>query len=82
MRRARSRSFKGSPPARRARRPANSSRQSEQVSRWEIIQAEARRYFFLQRISNVDLHNLTFDQDQNVHSLWTFALNVALGYEF
>jgi hypothetical protein len=47
-----------------------------------FIQAEARRYFFLQRLSNVDVHNLTFDQDQNVHSLWTFAVNVSLGYEF
>jgi hypothetical protein len=47
-----------------------------------FIQAEARRYFFLQRLSNVDVHNLTFQQDQNVHSLWTFAVNVSLGYEF
>jgi hypothetical protein len=47
-----------------------------------FIQAEARRYFFLQRVSNVDIHNLTFDQDQNVHSLWTVAASIALGYEF
>jgi hypothetical protein len=47
-----------------------------------FIQAEARRYFFLQRVSNVDVHNLTFDQDQNVHSLWTVSASIALGYEF
>ena len=44
-----------------------------------FIQAEARRYFFLQRLSNVDVQNLTFDQDQNLHSLWTFAVNVVIG---
>ncbi len=47
-----------------------------------FIQAEARRYFFLQRLSNVDVKNLTFEQDQNMHSLWTFAANISLGYEF
>jgi hypothetical protein len=47
-----------------------------------FIQAEARRYFFVQRLSNVDLETLTFEQDQNFHSRWTFAINAALGYEF
>jgi hypothetical protein len=47
-----------------------------------FLQGEARRYFFLQRLSNVDLRTLTFDQDQNFHSRWTFALNASLGYEF
>jgi hypothetical protein len=47
-----------------------------------FLQGEARRYFFLQRLSNVDLRALTFDQDQNFHSRWTFALNASLGYEF
>jgi hypothetical protein len=46
------------------------------------VQAEGRRYFFLQRLSNVDTKNLTFEQDQNFHSRWTFAINASLGYEF
>jgi hypothetical protein len=47
-----------------------------------FIQAEARRYFFVQRLSDVNLDALTFEQDQNFHSRWTFAINAALGYEF
>ncbi|HEY0708268.1 MAG TPA: hypothetical protein VGG33_15795 [Polyangia bacterium] len=47
-----------------------------------FLQAEARRYFFLQRLSNVDINNLTFEQNQNLHSLWTLAANVAVGWEF
>ena len=47
-----------------------------------FLQAEARRYFFLQRLTNVDTEALTFEQDQNLHSRWTFALNASLGYEF
>jgi hypothetical protein len=47
-----------------------------------FIQAEARRYFFVQRISDVDVDALTFQQDQNFHSRWTFAINASLGYEF
>jgi hypothetical protein len=47
-----------------------------------FIQAEGRRYFFVQRFNDVDLHELTFEQDQNFHSRWTFALNASLGYEF
>ena len=41
-----------------------------------------RRYFFLQRLSNVDLKNLTFEQDQNFHSRWTFALNARSATSF
>jgi hypothetical protein len=47
-----------------------------------FISGEGRKYFFVQRFNNVDLHELTFDQDQNFHSRWTFALNASLGYEF
>jgi len=47
-----------------------------------FIQAEARRYFFLQRVHDVDLTNLTVKQDQNYHANWTFALNAFVGWEF
>lgn len=47
-----------------------------------FVQAEARRFYFLQRITNVDLDNLRMEQDQNFHSEWTFALNLYAGYEF
>lgn len=47
-----------------------------------FVQAEARRYFFLQRLSNVNLTKLTIEQDQNFHANWTFALSAYLGYEF
>jgi hypothetical protein len=47
-----------------------------------FIQAESRRYFFLQRVSNVDLNKLTVQQDQNYHADWTFAVNAFVGYEF
>jgi hypothetical protein len=47
-----------------------------------FIQAETRRYFFLQRVNNVDIESLTLQQDQNYHANWTFALNVFVGYEF
>lgn len=47
-----------------------------------FLQAETRRYFFLQRVANVDLENLVVTQDQNVHSNWTFAVGAYLGYEF
>lgn len=47
-----------------------------------FIQAEARRYFFLQRVNNVNLDALTLQQDQNYHANWTFALNASVGYEF
>jgi hypothetical protein len=47
-----------------------------------FISAEARRYFFVQRLTNVDTTALTFEQDQTFHSRWTFAINASLGYEF
>jgi hypothetical protein len=47
-----------------------------------FIQAEARRYFFMQRVNNVNLANLTLQQDQNYHANWTFAINAFVGYEF
>lgn len=47
-----------------------------------FLLAEARRYYFLQRLSNVDLATLTLEQDQNYHSRWTFALSAIVGYEF
>jgi hypothetical protein len=47
-----------------------------------FLQAEARRYFFIQRVHDVDLTNLTVHQDQNYHANWTFALNAFVGYEF
>ena len=47
-----------------------------------FIQAEARRYFFLQRLSDIDTAALSFKQDQNFHSRWTFAINASVGYEF
>jgi hypothetical protein len=47
-----------------------------------FLQAESRRYFFMQRVHNVDLSTLTLQQDQNYHADWTFAVNAFLGYEF
>jgi hypothetical protein len=47
-----------------------------------FIQAESRRYFFMQRIHSVNLDNLTVQQDQNYHADWTFAVNAFVGYEF
>jgi hypothetical protein len=47
-----------------------------------FVQAESRRYFFMQRVHNVDLTTLTLQQDQNYHAEWTFAVNAFLGYEF
>ena len=39
-----------------------------------FIQAQARRYFFLQRLSDIDLAFLEVNQDQNYHAEWTFSL--------
>ncbi len=47
-----------------------------------FVQAEARKYFFLQRLSNIDLQTLSLQQDQTFHSNWTFSVNVFVGYEF
>jgi len=47
-----------------------------------FVQFEGRRYFFLQRVSDVNVEELTVRQDQNVHANWTFALTAYLGLEF
>lgn len=47
-----------------------------------FFQAETRRYFFLQRVTNIDLQTLTVEQDQRYHANWTFAFSTYLGYEF
>jgi hypothetical protein len=47
-----------------------------------FIQAEARRYFFMQRVNHVNLSAMTLEQDQNFHANWTFAINAFVGYEF
>lgn len=47
-----------------------------------FLQGEARRYYFLQRLSNVDLKELTVKQDGNYHAEWTFSFSVAAGLEF
>jgi len=47
-----------------------------------FIQGELRRFYFLQRVTNVDLQALTFEQDQNFHSEWTFAVHIFAGLEF
>lgn len=54
-----------------------------------FVQAEARRFFFLQRITNVKLDEIStestefpLEQDQNYHSEWTAAINIYAGLEF
>jgi hypothetical protein len=47
-----------------------------------FIQAQLRRFYFLQRVTNVDLVAKTFEQDGNYHSEWTFAFHLYAGYEF
>lgn len=47
-----------------------------------FFQAETRRYFFLQRVSNIDLETATVQQDQRYHANWTFAFSTYVGYEF
>ena len=47
-----------------------------------FFQAETRRYFFLQRVTNIDLQTATVEQDQRYHANWTFAFSTYLGYEF
>ncbi len=45
------------------------------------VEVQARRYFFVQRLSKIDIEAGILEQDQNYHSRWTFALNFFLGYE-
>jgi hypothetical protein len=54
-----------------------------------FVQAEARRFFFLQRVTNVNLDEISaeatefpLEQDQNYHSEWTAAINLYAGLEF
>ena len=47
-----------------------------------FFQAETRRYFFLQRVTNIDLRTATVEQDQRFHANWTFAFSAYVGYEF
>ncbi len=47
-----------------------------------FLQGELRRFYFLQRVTNVDLEALTFEQDQNFHSEWTFSIHLFAGLEF
>ncbi len=47
-----------------------------------FFQAETRRYFFLQRVTNINLENATVQQDQRYHANWTFAFTTYVGYEF
>lgn len=47
-----------------------------------FVQGELRRFYFLQRVTNVDLNALTFEQDQNFHTEWTFAVHIFAGLEF
>ena len=46
------------------------------------LQAEARRFYFLQRVTNIDIDALRIDQDQNYRAQWTFGLNINAGLEF
>ncbi|MDX2022091.1 MAG: hypothetical protein SF187_17775 [Deltaproteobacteria bacterium] len=47
-----------------------------------FFQAETRRYFFLQRVTNINLDTATVEQDQRYHANWTFAFSIYAGYEF
>lgn len=47
-----------------------------------FFQAETRRYFFLQRVTNINLQTATVEQDQRYHANWTFAFSAYVGYEF
>jgi hypothetical protein len=46
-----------------------------------FLQAEVRRFYFLQRVTNVDLVAKTLEQDGNFHSEWTFAVHLYAGLE-
>lgn len=47
-----------------------------------FIQGEARRFYFTQRLSNVDVDKQVIEQDQNLRADWTFAINLYAGMEF
>jgi hypothetical protein len=48
----------------------------------DVIQGEARRFYFTQRLSNVDVDKQVIEQDQNLRADWTFAINLYAGMEF
>jgi hypothetical protein len=47
-----------------------------------FIQGEARRFYFTQRLSKVDVDQKLIEQDQNLRADWTFAVNLYAGMEF
>lgn len=47
-----------------------------------FLQGEVRRFYFLQRITNIDLNTFEFEQDHNYHAEWTFAVHLYTGMEF
>ncbi len=47
-----------------------------------FIQGEARRFYFTQRLSKVDVDQQIIEQDQNLRADWTFAINLYAGLEF
>jgi hypothetical protein len=47
-----------------------------------FAQAEARRFYFTQRLSKIDTTAGTLEQDQNPRASWTFAINIYAGLEF
>jgi hypothetical protein len=47
-----------------------------------FVQGEARRFYFAQRLSDIDVDMGTIVQDQNLRADWTFAINIYAGLEF
>jgi len=47
-----------------------------------FLQGEARRFYFTQRLSKVDVDAQLIEQDQNLRADWTFAINLYAGLEF
>jgi hypothetical protein len=47
-----------------------------------FVQGEARRFYFVQRLKDVDLDAGTLVQDQNPRADWTFAVSLYAGLEF
>jgi hypothetical protein len=47
-----------------------------------FIQAEARRFYFVQRLSKIDLDMQVLEQDQHPRADWTFGVNIYAGLEF
>ncbi len=47
-----------------------------------FVQGEARRFYFVQRLSSVDVDAGVIEQDQNLRADWTFSINLYAGYEF